>query len=86
MSSSVTSSRSISTGDARKKCTDICCPCQQLVMLAPGFLEAVFLDPIGVMQSSPMPSARRFPPPWTIEENNNACFIVKDATGQAFGY
>jgi hypothetical protein len=29
---------------------------------------------------------RRFPPPWTIEEHNNACFIVKDATGQAFGY
>ena len=27
-----------------------------------------------------MPSARRFPPPWTIEENNDACFIVKDAS------
>ena len=23
-----------------------------------------------------MPSARRFPPPWTIEEANDACFIV----------
>ncbi len=33
-----------------------------------------------------MPHARRFPPPWTIEENNDACFIVKDATGQALGY
>jgi len=31
-------------------------------------------------------SPRRFPPPWTIEEHNNACFIVKDATGQALGY
>ena len=29
---------------------------------------------------------RRFPPPWTIEEHNNACFIVRDATGQALGY
>ena len=29
---------------------------------------------------------RRFPPPWTIEEHNNACFIVKDAAGQALGY
>jgi hypothetical protein len=29
---------------------------------------------------------RRFPPPWTIEEHNGACFIVKDATGQALGY
>jgi hypothetical protein len=32
-----------------------------------------------------MPTARRFLP-WTIEEYNNACFIVKDATGQALGY
>ena len=29
---------------------------------------------------------RRFPPPWATEEHNNACFIVKDATGQALGY
>ena len=29
---------------------------------------------------------RRFPPPWTIEENNNAGFIVRDSTGQALGY
>ena len=29
---------------------------------------------------------RRFPPPWTIEEHNNACFIVKDANGQALAY
>ncbi len=29
---------------------------------------------------------RRFPPLWTIEEQNNACFIVKDATGQALAY
>ena len=28
-------------------------------------------------------SPRRFPPPWMIEENNNACFIVRDANGQA---
>ena len=33
-----------------------------------------------------MPSARRFPPPWIVEEHNDACFIVKDATGQALGY
>jgi len=29
---------------------------------------------------------RRFPPPWTLDEANDACFIVKDATGQALGY
>ena len=32
-----------------------------------------------------MPSARRFPPPWIAEETD-ACFIVKDATGQALAY
>jgi hypothetical protein len=33
-----------------------------------------------------MPASRRFPPPWMIEEHNDACFIVKDATGQALAY
>ena len=33
-----------------------------------------------------MPSPRRFPPPWTIEELNNACFVVSDASGQKLGY
>ncbi len=30
--------------------------------------------------------ARRFPPPWTVEDKNNACFIVHDASGQAVAY
>ena len=29
---------------------------------------------------------RRFPPPWSIEEANNACFIVRDSSEQALGY
>ena len=33
-----------------------------------------------------MSSPRRFPPPSSIEEHHNACFIVKDATGQALGH
>ena len=33
-----------------------------------------------------MPSPRRFPPPWIIEEHNDACFIVHDSSGQALGY
>jgi hypothetical protein len=32
------------------------------------------------------PEPRRFPPPWTIEEHNQACFIVKDRNGQALAY
>ena len=31
-----------------------------------------------------MPSARRFPPPWSVDEQD-ACLIVRDATGQALG-
>ena len=33
-----------------------------------------------------MPSDRRFPPPWSVEEMNNACFIVRDKNGQALAY
>jgi hypothetical protein len=36
--------------------------------------------------SSHRPIRRRFPPPWPIEEANNACFIVRDGTGQALAY
>jgi hypothetical protein len=30
-------------------------------------------------------TARRFPPPWSIEETA-ACFIVRDSDGQALAY
>ena len=29
---------------------------------------------------------RRFPPPWTVEEYNDACFIVRDGNGQQLAY
>jgi hypothetical protein len=29
---------------------------------------------------------RRFPPPWTIDETNDVCFIVRDKNGQQLGY
>ena len=32
-----------------------------------------------------MPSPRRFPPPWSVEELD-ACFVVKDSTGQKLAY
>ena len=32
-----------------------------------------------------MPSPRRFPPPWTVEETD-ACFIVKDRGGMSLAY
>ena len=33
-----------------------------------------------------LPSPRRFPPPWTIEELNDACFVVIDSAGQQLAY
>jgi hypothetical protein len=30
--------------------------------------------------------ARRFPPPWTVEELNDACFVVRDNNGQQLAY
>jgi hypothetical protein len=29
---------------------------------------------------------RHFPPPWTVNEMNNACLIVHDKNGQRLGY
>jgi hypothetical protein len=31
-------------------------------------------------------TARRFPPPWTVEDHNDACFIVKDRNRRALAY
>jgi hypothetical protein len=31
-------------------------------------------------------SVRRFPPAWSIDEQNDACFIVRDSGGQALAY
>ena len=33
-----------------------------------------------------MNEVRRFPPPWTVEELNDACFIVSDSAGQKLAY
>jgi len=32
-----------------------------------------------------MPAERRFPPPWSVEEQA-ACFVVRDHNGQRFAY
>jgi hypothetical protein len=29
---------------------------------------------------------RRFPPPWSVKEYNDACFIVRDNNGQQLAY
>jgi hypothetical protein len=38
-----------------------------------------------MVPSSPMPSARRFPPPSSIDQQTES-FVVKDATGQPLAY
>jgi hypothetical protein len=35
--------------------------------------------------TGPTPTTRRFPPPWSAEETE-ACYIVRDANGQALAY
>ena len=39
-----------------------------------------------VAQPISVTAARRSPPPWSIEEANAACFIVKDHNGHAPAY
>ena len=34
----------------------------------------------------PAVGSRRFPPPWIVEDHNDACFIVKDRNGFAVAY
>jgi len=29
---------------------------------------------------------RRFPPPWSVDELNDACFVVTDGAGQKLAY
>jgi hypothetical protein len=31
-------------------------------------------------------TARRFPPPWSVDEENAACFIVRDHAGKSLAY
>jgi hypothetical protein len=33
-----------------------------------------------------MSNARRFPPPWSLEELNDACFVITDSAGQKLAY
>ena len=51
-------------------------------MVRLGWLDRVIVATVG----TDMPSARRFPPPWSIEELNNACFVVRDHSGQQLAY
>jgi len=37
------------------------------------------------MQFPLVSAARRFPPPWSVEELE-ACFVVRDSSGQKLGY
>ena len=37
------------------------------------------------IRAAPM-TTRRFPPPWSVEEYNDACFIVRDNDGQQLAY
>jgi hypothetical protein len=42
----------------------------------------MLFSPLGFSRTT----ARRFPPPWSLEELNDACFVVRDNNGQALAY
>ena len=54
-------------------------------MLLRAMNQLLWRHIMGRMAASSFPT-RRFPAPWSIDEANNACFIVRDSTGQALGY
>jgi hypothetical protein len=54
--------------------------CESSREFARGKNSATFV--LNFEQIRSMLSARRFPPPWMIEEHNNACFVVNDSAGQ----
>jgi hypothetical protein len=37
-------------------------------------------------ETDPPKGFRRFPPPWTVEDHNGACFIVKDRGGHSLAF
>src|SRR5262245_40853787 len=44
------------------------------------------LGPVSAGPGQAAVTASRFPPPWSIQEYNDACFIVRDHNGQALAY
>jgi hypothetical protein len=53
---------------------------------APTRCTGFYLEQLANSECVSVGSQRYFPPPWTVEEANNACFIVKDANGVAVSY
>jgi hypothetical protein len=51
---------------------------------ADGSVEAPYAN--GTLDQDQSNAARRFPPPWFLEELNDACFIVRDHAGQKLAY
>ena len=43
------------------------------------------LDALEQAMQFPLINARRFPAPWSVEEQA-ACFVVRDSSGQKLGY
>jgi len=52
---------------------------------SPKLFHDGVMDVRPIQRRSPC-AARRFPPPWTLDEANDACFIVRDHNGQALAY
>ena len=44
------------------------------------------IGPVSAGPGQAAVTARHFPPPWSVKEYNDACFIVSDHNGQALAY
>jgi endo-1,4-beta-D-glucanase Y len=58
----------------------------KVIALAERLAECGHVDDASEFLEIAAMTARRFPPPWTIDEANDACFIVKDHNGHALAY
>ena len=54
------------------------------LLIPASLLDLVEVAPVGLKPV--MTAARRFPPPWDIEEHNQSCYIVRDGDRQALAY
>ena len=70
--------RSVDRQSRCGKLDDVGRPMRRPVDGRPARLTALVLRQAGRTE-------RRFPPPWSVEETD-ACFIVKDGTGQSLAY
>ena len=59
-----------------------------LVLFAAGFISVVVFQQgcLAILNGLGLTPATPFPAAWSVEELNDACFVVRDANGQQLAY